>query len=263
MASKPPTLSEILRDVSPPPYTLTAFMAYLSQNHCMESLEFTLDTQRYTACYDQLVNQQQSAESRNHACALWDKLMQVYIVPCAPREVNIPASVRDRLLSYPSRPVAPHPSALDDASRIIYELMNDSLLVPFIESVTPLQLEIPGDDYLHSISSNPLARTSGSRLRSISSSHHHDPEGLTDDSDGMSPPALEPMTPPTTPPTSEWGFHPSPGSFQRAVAAHNKGWKKVGAKLGFNRKTNIRRSTPTSAVEVDASLADSAHNNSL
>jgi hypothetical protein len=267
MGPKLPTLSEILRDVSPPPYSLTAFMAYLSQNHCMESLEFTLDSQRYSAFYDQLITQHNPNDGQNRACALWEKLMQVYIVPCAPREVNIPASIRDRLLSLPFRPTAPHPTELDDANRIIYELMNDSLLVPFIEYATPLQLEIPAESTLSPLSSNPQSggsRISTSRLRSFSSFHHSESEGLTDDSDGTSPPALEPMTPPTTPPTSEWGFHSPPGGFQRAVAAHNKGWKKMGAKLGLNRKIHVRRSTPTSSgAESDPSVGEVPSTHSL
>jgi len=54
------------------------------------------------------------------------------------------------------------------------------------------------------------------------------------------------MTPPTTPPTtSEIRF--SYVYVSRAVAAHNKGWKKMGARLGFSsRKSSTRKSTPTS-----------------
>ncbi|KAH7311760.1 RGS domain-containing protein [Stachybotrys elegans] len=265
MTTPPPTLSEILRDVSPPPYTLTAFMAYLSQNHCMETLEFTLDSQRYSAFYDQLVSQNSNVDACNRVCALWEKLMQVYIVPCSPREVNIPSSVRDRLLALPTRPTPPHPSELDDAGRIIYELMNDSLLVPFLESVTPLHVDIPSEDYLQHLPMQPVgSRSAVARLRSTSSSQAQDSEGLTDDSDANSPSATEPMTPPTTPPTSEWGFHTSPGGFQRAMAAHNKGWKKVGAKLGFNRKPTVRRATPTSSTaDSDGSTSEQYQNNSL
>ena len=263
MATRPPTLSEILLDTSPPPWTLSAFMAYLSQNHCMETLEFTLDSQRYATFYDQLAAEPQpSRESNERVCSLWAKLMQVYIVPCAPREVNIPARVRDRLLNLPFGPSPPHPSALEDAGRIIYELMNDSLLVPFLQSVAPLQLASPSEERAGSPrrrSQNSGSRGSGHAVRS-STYHTVDSDGLTDDSDSNSPAALEPMTPPTTPPTSEYTFNTSPGGFQRAVAAHNKGWKKVGAKLGFSRKGSSRRSMPTSSsVDRDTSMAEARH----
>lgn len=248
MATHPPTLTEILLDTSPPPWTLSAFMAYLSQNHCMETLEFTLDSQRYAVFYDQLTAEDPpSRESNDRVCSWWEKLMQVYIIPCAPREVNIPARIRDNLLKVQSGPSPPHPSELNEAGRIVYELMNDSLLVPFLQSVAPMHLETSGDDGVRS----PRFHTHSTEL-----------EGLTDDSDGTSPPAMEPMTPPTTPPTSDWGFQASPGGFQRAVAAHNKGWKKVGAKLGFTRRASSRRSTPTSSsAEGEPSLGEpSGHN---
>jgi hypothetical protein len=270
MGVNPPTLDEILQDVSSPPWTLTAFMAYLSQNHCMETLEFTLDAQRYAAFYHQHLTQYAaSATASEGVCASWDKLMQVYIVPCAPREVNIPARVRDRLLSLDSRPNPPHPSELEEAGRIIYELMNDSLLVPFIESVTPLQLDIPSEDHpRHSHHFTSGSKSAGPRTRPIASLHAMESDTLTDDSEANSPPPVEPMTPPTTPPTSEWGFTASPGGFHRAVAASNKGWKKVGEKLGFGRKSHHRRPTPTSSSTTESDFSNDAmprhsHHNSL
>ncbi|KAI8662789.1 RGS domain-containing protein [Fusarium sp. Ph1] len=250
LGSRPPSLAEILLDVASPPWTLTAFMAYLSNNHCMESLEFTLDSQRYTAIYNEMITDNPNPTQENHdrVCALWEKLMQVYIIPCAPREVNIPARIRDELLNLPCGPAPPHPSQLAETGRILYELMNDSLLVPFLQSVAPMQLDGPSDEHARGSrrSSNSNSRM-GAPVRSMNSMHHIESDSMTDDSDCNSPPGMEPMTPPTTPPISEWGFTTSPGGLQRAVAAHNKGWKKMGAKLGFNRKSSRTRSTPTSS----------------
>lgn len=250
MVHTPPTLTEILLDVASPPWTLSAFMAYLSQNHCMETLEFTLDSQRYAAIYNELIvdAQTQAPDANERVCSLWEKMIQVYIIPCAPREVNIPARVRDRLLSITSGPSPPHPSELDEAGRIVFELMNDSLLVPFLQSVCPMQLEGSAD--AHARSPRFLPHLSVHQAGgSVHVTQTHESEGLTDDSDGNSPPTTEPMTPPTTPPTAEWSFGASsPGGFQRAVAAHNKGWKKMGAKLGFSRKSSSRRTTPTSST---------------
>jgi hypothetical protein len=268
MGVNPPTLDDILLDASSPPYTLTAFMAYLSQNHCMETLEFTLDSQRYASFFNRLASQPPtSRDAIDRVCESWEKLMQVYIIPCAPREVNIPSRVRDRLLSLNSRPTPPHPSELEEAGRIIYELMNDSLLVPFLESVAPHPLETPPTNEDHFRRSRDLTSTIKNvvpRLRSATSLHALESEGLTDDSDGNSPPSMDPMTPPTTPPTtSELLFgHPS---VSRAVAAHNKGWKKMGARLGFNRKSSGRKSTPTSSTGADSDLSvnNVNHHNSL
>ncbi|KAF4982540.1 hypothetical protein FZEAL_1850 [Fusarium zealandicum] len=258
LGSRSPSLAEILLDVALPPWTLSAFMAYLSQNHCMESLEFTLDSQRYAAFYTEMIteNQQQCQDSHDRVCVLWEKLMQVYIIPCAPREVNIPARIRDRLLTLPCGPSPPHPSQLDEAGRILYELMNDSLLLPFLQSVTPMQLDGPSEESIRGPrrSSNTSSRL-GAPVRSRNSFHQVESDSLTDDSDCNSPQALEPMTPPTTPPTSEWAFTTSPGGLQRAVAAHNKGWKKMGAKLGFNRSQVA--SSPESPNQADRTSEDS------
>jgi hypothetical protein len=272
-------------------------MAYLSQNHCMETLEFTMDADRYRNSYMQSLSTDEAYWARDrveYICSLWEKLMQAYIIPYAPREVNLPAHVRDRLLSLPCVPTPPSPSELDEAVRIVYELMNDSVLVPFIESVTPAQSEhqpeeevqdlregrsrirIPKDAHSASdeASRSPkfppqLAVPRPGVSRSASSTGDAaDREGLTDDSaSASSPPGMEPMTPPTTPPTSDWAFSTSPGGFQRALAAHNSGWKKVGARLGLSRKgrPSNRRTNPTSSssADVDVTMSDASNSGSL
>lgn len=225
MSSPPPTLTDILLNVSPPPYTLSAFMAFLSQNHCMETLEFTLDSQRYAAFYNQ-----PSYDSRDRSCLLWERLMHTYITPGSLREVNIPSRVRDSLLSLSSRPSPPPPSALDEAGRIIFELMNDSLLVPFLQSVAP-----PVDTTMMSPLRTSLSPNNPSEV---------DSDGYASYSDESSP--MDLMTPPTTPPGSEFSFSTASSGVRNAVAAHNKGWKKVGAKLGLNRRSGSR---PTSGFE--------------
>ncbi len=138
-----PTLSEILTNSAPPPWTLAAFMAYLSQNHCLETLEFTMDASRYRKQYDSLVNGQSGelvssdTEGCDYVRMLWQKLLDAYIAPNGPREVNLPSHIRDHLLRLPNDDAPPHPSVLDPAVRIIYELMDESVLVPFLNSVAP------------------------------------------------------------------------------------------------------------------------------
>ncbi|KAK1985083.1 RGS domain-containing protein [Colletotrichum cereale] len=273
----PPSLSEILSNTSSPPWTLAAFMAYLSQNHCLETLEFTMDAERYRKAYKQIItNQEWIGDGTEHVCSLWEKLMQAYIIPYAPREVNLPSRVRDRLMAQQCPPTPPPPSELDEAVRIVYELMNDSVLVPFIESVMPghgdVRMEDDGYDVRQGrsrlqVASARLDEPKRSPNRSASASGM-EREGLTDDSASAASPGTEPMTPPTTPPTSDWTFSTSPGGLQRALTAHNNGWKKVGAKLGLHRKSRAnRRSHAPSSVpfnEGDVAMAEaSGQNNTL
>lgn len=134
---KQPTLADVLSNTAPPPYTLSAFMAYLSQNHCLETLEFTMDANRYRKHYNSIANpmDSQSAPSAKD-CAyvrkLWQKLLNAYIVPNGPREVNLPCTVRDQILSIPNHHTPPPPESLDPAVDIVHELMQESVLVPFL-----------------------------------------------------------------------------------------------------------------------------------
>nr|XP_036585776.1 regulator of G-protein signaling [Colletotrichum truncatum]KAF6795967.1 regulator of G-protein signaling [Colletotrichum truncatum] len=272
----PPSLSEILSNTSSPPWTLAAFMAYLSQNHCLETLEFTMDAERYRKAYEQIItNKEWIGDGNDHVCSLWEKLMQAYIIPYSPREVNLPSPVRDRLIAQSCSSVPPPPSELDEAVKIVYELMNDSVLLPFIESVMPSHsTDIHMEDDINEARQGRSrlriaddAGASGATSRSASASGEHtEREGLTDDSGSAASPGTEPMTPPTTPPTSDWTFSTSPGGFQRALTAHNNGWKKVGAKLGLHRKSrsNRRNNPPSSApVDGDITMAESSQSNPL
>lgn len=136
-----PTLSEVLANKAPPPYTLSAFMAYLSQNHCLETLEFTMDAKRYRKHYQSMTSSPggspitPSDESSSYVKMLWQRLMDAYIQPNGPREVNVPGAIREELLGLPTAFLPPHPDNLDTAVHIIHELMEESILIPFINSV--------------------------------------------------------------------------------------------------------------------------------
>ncbi|KAK6499621.1 hypothetical protein TWF481_009986 [Arthrobotrys musiformis] len=136
-----PTLAEVLANKASPPYTLSAFMAYLSQNHCLETLEFTMDAKRYRKHYQSMTSSPggspitPSDESCQYVKMLWQRLMDAYIQPNGPREVNVPGTIRDELLSLPTTYLPPHPDSLDSAVNIIHELMEESILMPFLNSV--------------------------------------------------------------------------------------------------------------------------------
>lgn len=236
MASRFPTLSEILLDKSSPPWTLQAFKAYLSESHCMETLEFALDSKRYTIIYFQLAAEiSPSSQNTEQVCGWWEKLMNVYIVPNAPREVNIPSRVRDELLNLPTRDSPPHPSKLNEANRIIIELMND-LLAPFVQSVGPHQTVSPSYDRACSLNQHSFNRGSHAVNQPARSLVSRRIVECLDSIDNNSPLVMEPIAPLTAPPTSEFAFHTPPGGPQAPVAAHIKGWEKLRAKLGFGRR---------------------------
>ncbi|KAG0652277.1 hypothetical protein D0Z07_0954 [Hyphodiscus hymeniophilus] len=144
-----PTLQEVLANTATTPWTLSAFMAYLSQNHCLETLEFTMDAKRYTTHYRTMVARDPHTPLSPHTrdCEyvkmLWSKLVDAYITPNAPREVNLPSDVRNRLMSLPHESTPPDPTELEPAVKIIYELMDESVLVPFLNSVAPVRPSEP------------------------------------------------------------------------------------------------------------------------
>ncbi|KAH8799039.1 RGS domain-containing protein [Xylogone sp. PMI_703] len=138
-----PTLREVLADESSPPQTLRAFTQYLSQNHCLENLEFTIDASRYGNHYQTMIDQDSqillSPQTPDSAYIrmLWQNLLDTYIAQNSPREVNLPSEIRDELVSLANAFIPPHPSHLDQAVKVVYDLMDESVFVPFLNSVTP------------------------------------------------------------------------------------------------------------------------------
>lgn len=101
-----PNLSEILANTAPPPYTLSSFMAFLSQNHCLENLEFTMDASRYRKHYSKMVNRHPGSpiSPLSDECAyvlmLWRRLIDAYIRESGPREVSASHAVSTSVFSY-------------------------------------------------------------------------------------------------------------------------------------------------------------------
>ena len=136
-----PTLADVLSNSAPPPWTLSAFTAYLSQNHCLENLEFTMDAERYRQKYDEMLAQlagtpvRADCEEYNFVRMLWQRLLDAYIIPDGAREINIPSNIRNRLLSLPNHTTPPDPEVLGAAVKIIFDLMEESVLVSFLNEV--------------------------------------------------------------------------------------------------------------------------------
>ena len=136
-----PSLTDVLSNSAPPPWTLSAFTAYLSQNHCLENLEFTMDAERYRERYDVLAAQMagmpmtRDYEECEYLRMLWQRLIKAYIEPDGPREINIPSQVRENLLALPNHSSPPRPEVLEAAVKIIFDLMEESVLVSFLNEV--------------------------------------------------------------------------------------------------------------------------------
>lgn len=165
-----PNLREILANTSPSPWTLAAFMAYLSNNHCLETLEFTMDAGRYKKHYAKMLSKADDGEAppakdREYVQLLWTRLIDAYIQPNGSREVNLPSEVRDPILNLKTGDLPPPPEKLDPAVSKIYELMEESVLVPFINSCYP-QSAAP------TVSSMPVNVSNDS----ISTGSHHSRE---------------------------------------------------------------------------------------
>lgn len=135
-----PTLDEVLNNTTPSPYTLSAFIQYLSQNHCLETLDFILEAKRYCESYKSLFEPAgESIVTPNssaiiHLNMLYQLLLTTFILPGAAREVNLSVNIRDALLRHKNMSTPPLPETLDPAVKSIYDLIEDSILVSFLNS---------------------------------------------------------------------------------------------------------------------------------
>ncbi|KAF4448249.1 hypothetical protein F53441_8325 [Fusarium austroafricanum] len=136
-------LPEIISNLNSDPSRLNDFIAYLSKNHCLETLQFIQDASRYRACYAEIVEHRKVPWEylRRHydfQQELWEDLLSTYILPNGDRELNLPCEVRARLLGLRSSSLPPHPSELDEVIQIVLELMEDSILPGFLKSYESL-----------------------------------------------------------------------------------------------------------------------------
>ncbi|KAJ5195082.1 uncharacterized protein N7498_008520 [Penicillium cinerascens] len=276
-----PTLNEVLANSAPPPYTLSAFMAYLSQNHCLETLEFTLEAKRYRETYEAVADRlglsvipADVPESR-HLRMLWQRLLMAYIIPGAPREINLSSEVRDEVLSHRDATAPPAPEILDSAVKRIHDLMEESIFLPFLNSHTtsPAMLPRSGSPFDADLSlsttildENPMKRvrsrakrispnsstkdlpaTAGRSSSSLSAVHAlgQRTSGIvlttSGDStsgaltDDSSPQSSPTVEEPMTPPTTPPGSEPHIPCHSPKLRTENP-WKKMGMKLGFKKR---------------------------
>ncbi|KAE8153032.1 RGS domain-containing protein [Aspergillus avenaceus] len=131
-----PKLDEILNDTAPVPYTLGAFVAFLSQNHCLEVLEFILEARRYRKTYDWLEqNDNKDEEQQLRLRRQWDRILETYIETGSSHEINVPDDTRQELLDHGQKSEhIPPPNGLDKAVHHMHELLRESILIPFLRN---------------------------------------------------------------------------------------------------------------------------------
>lgn len=135
-----PTLDDVLNGKAPAPYTLAAYTAFLSQQHCLETLEFVTEAKRYTSKYEEYTAESEEPLTTDSSEGFelmqeWTRIMDVYLKPGAPREINLPAEERDDLIDVPYEPYPPKPESLTPAVQRMRDLMSDSIFIPFCNSV--------------------------------------------------------------------------------------------------------------------------------
>ncbi|KAI1630103.1 RGS domain-containing protein [Exophiala viscosa] len=139
-----PTLEDVLNNKAPSPYTLAAYTAFLSQQHCLETLEFTTEAKRYAEKYDDvaasLAGMPITVDTHEgwELIQDWTRIMDIYVKPGAPREINLPAEERDDLVDLPCEVRPPRPELLDAAVKRMYDLMSESIFIPFCNSLKQL-----------------------------------------------------------------------------------------------------------------------------
>lgn len=135
-----PSLDEVLANTAPPPYNLSAFRSYLFQNHCLETLEFLLEANRYCETYNSFVARggdptaTTNASENEYLCMFGQLLLTTYVLPEAPREVNLSVNVRDALLRKNDMSTPLLPKALEPAMKSIHDLVEDSIFDSFLNS---------------------------------------------------------------------------------------------------------------------------------
>src|SRR5699024_7563540 len=81
---------------------------------------------------------------------LWQRLLMAYIFPGAPREINLPSNVRDDLLRHSDVPSPPPPQTLDTSVKLIHDLMEESIFLPFLNSHSAPRQPSPLGDQMYS-----------------------------------------------------------------------------------------------------------------
>jgi hypothetical protein len=113
------SLETVLED--PSSSLFKEFAAYLHQSYCIENLAFWLATQEYhQECNDELC----------------ESMINLYIRPNSPQEINIPCDMRQAILDFYHQRNC-HVNIFDEAAEAVLELMRVNSFLPWITSSWP------------------------------------------------------------------------------------------------------------------------------
>lgn len=224
-----------------------------------------MDASRYRKHYGKLESRTPddpiSADSEEciYVKMLWQRLLEAYIVPNGAREVNLPSDVRDPLLALSNSHLPPHPSTLEPAVACVHKLMEESVLVPFLNSLCP------------SNSARPESASSEDPSRHYAYSYDERYRNLSRDHNRRSSP------PPASAVTASLGHKDqppnrasAPSSFSQFARGFHLGGKQGFLQLTHNsNSSNNNNSNPTStsrptstASTISAGLSTYASNSS-
>jgi hypothetical protein len=178
-----PSLETILNDDSDGPFSRQKFVEFLTNRHCLEPLEFIMDSKSYEKLYLQPSHNHEELE------ALWHNIVVTYLRLDSPKELNIPCEMREKLHDGG----LPHPSELRPTMDIAKELIKDNAYMAFIQqqldpnrsSKAISTTQCPSSSLSSWLSSN-LNSTNSSDITSISPSRSSSPLQV-----GTPPPAHE------------------------------------------------------------------------
>ena len=156
-----------------------------------------MDAGRYRKHYHKMLGRttggviQPDSSECEYLRMLWSRLLEAYIRPSGEREVNLPSNVRDQLLNLPNDSVPPPPESLDLAVRKINELMEDSVLYPFLNSFEEHAARLNSSSTNLSTYNNPseenLARSGSSTAHLFSSRRRTTPPPASARDPSLSP----------------------------------------------------------------------------
>lgn len=104
------TLEDILSDKLPRPYTFNAFLDFLTQNHCIETLDFISEAKNHRdsyGVYSASIDNNDIFQDPTLVRKQWKRLIATYISPGSPNEINLPGNIQDALLGIADVTVSP------------------------------------------------------------------------------------------------------------------------------------------------------------
>ncbi|KAI8329669.1 hypothetical protein BC941DRAFT_442515 [Chlamydoabsidia padenii] len=129
------TLELVLEDKAPYPFRLSDFIAYLDQNYCLENLAFHHAVTDYRITYQLFFGgdlSKKDVDCVDYLMRQFDTILLQFIHHNAPQEINIPADMKQHLLTCYYQQHSYHPSLLTPAYNSIMDLLRISNFIPFI-----------------------------------------------------------------------------------------------------------------------------------